>query len=498
MESATRGRRTALVAMLAAALAARALVAWGIPNIYHPDEIFQYFEQAHRVLFGYGIVPWEHHDNVRSWLLPGFIAGVTWLATRVSEAPRFYVGAVHLAMAALSLVVVWVGFQWGERRGGLRGAVLTGLLAAVWFEFVYFGSRTLTEMAAGHLLPLGIWLIWPAGPTDDRKRLLWGGLVLGFVVLLRLQLSPGVAVAALWAGRTHFRTRWLPIAAGGGLAMVLGGIVDAITLSYPLQSLYTNFYVNTVENRASRFGVSPWHWYFGAIVENWRATLLVIVPLCLVALRRDAILAAVAGAIVFSHMLVPHKEYRFIYPAVVLLVILAGLGATRVAEWATERLPRRWPRLAPIALAACVLVGMSIYRAYDRFHWQWGPQRAIILSIYDLQAYDDIQAVGLVNVPWWCSGGQTYLHRDVPIYHLSLDRHRFDDFAGSFNYVVTTADASQIPKPFEMLSSRPYRGGKRIAIYKRGGGVVEVEDRQVEQIIERFEWKNKPGEAKAD
>ena len=49
------------------ALALLALIAFGLrlapvfafPSIDYPDEIFQTIEQAHRLAFGYGVVPWE-------------------------------------------------------------------------------------------------------------------------------------------------------------------------------------------------------------------------------------------------------------------------------------------------------------------------------------------------------------------------------------------------------------------------------------------------------
>jgi hypothetical protein len=40
------------------------------PSLHHPDENFQLFEQAHRIAFGYGIVPWEFRDGIRSPVLP--------------------------------------------------------------------------------------------------------------------------------------------------------------------------------------------------------------------------------------------------------------------------------------------------------------------------------------------------------------------------------------------------------------------------------------------
>jgi GPI mannosyltransferase 3 len=41
---------------------------------FDSDEIFQYLEQAHRLTFGYGIIPWEYAHGIRNWFLPCLIA----------------------------------------------------------------------------------------------------------------------------------------------------------------------------------------------------------------------------------------------------------------------------------------------------------------------------------------------------------------------------------------------------------------------------------------
>ena len=38
------------------------------------------------------------------------------------------------------------------------------------------------------------------------------------------------------------------------------------------------------------------------------------------------LLGILAATILLSHSLVPHKEYRFVYPGLLLLVLLAGIG----------------------------------------------------------------------------------------------------------------------------------------------------------------------------
>lgn len=52
-------------------LAMRLALALLSDHIHHPDKVFQYLEQGHRLVFGYGYVPWEFRFGTRSWIAPG-------------------------------------------------------------------------------------------------------------------------------------------------------------------------------------------------------------------------------------------------------------------------------------------------------------------------------------------------------------------------------------------------------------------------------------------
>src|SRR5271157_4049627 len=69
-------RIAAWLALLAIALGLRVGLAIHFPNVFHPDEIFQTLEPAHRLVYGYGVTTWEWREGIRSWVLPAFLAGV--------------------------------------------------------------------------------------------------------------------------------------------------------------------------------------------------------------------------------------------------------------------------------------------------------------------------------------------------------------------------------------------------------------------------------------
>ena len=56
-----------LILLVAVALRLSAVTLYGT---HHPDEAFQYLEQGHRLVFDYGLVPWEFRYFIRSWLIP--------------------------------------------------------------------------------------------------------------------------------------------------------------------------------------------------------------------------------------------------------------------------------------------------------------------------------------------------------------------------------------------------------------------------------------------
>ena len=148
----SRSHMIALIAVLLFGLAVRLAVLWQGPYLIHPDETFQYFEYAHYFVYRTGVMPWEFFSGIRSYFLPGLIAGVMEIATALGgSSPANYVYAVKALAILLSLSVVYVGFREGDRRFGLAGGLFTAAICALWFELIYFAPAILTEVLASHV-----------------------------------------------------------------------------------------------------------------------------------------------------------------------------------------------------------------------------------------------------------------------------------------------------------------------------------------------------------
>jgi hypothetical protein len=140
-----------LAAVVVLAILLRVVPTVLMPSAVWPDEIFQASEQAFRLVYGSGLIPWEFQFGARSWLLPGVIAVLMELARIAGDGPDYYLPLIAIAFAGLAALPVACCFLWCRRLFGFSGAVFAGMAVATAPELVYFGARTLSEVAAGHL-----------------------------------------------------------------------------------------------------------------------------------------------------------------------------------------------------------------------------------------------------------------------------------------------------------------------------------------------------------
>ncbi len=170
-----------------------------LPSILHPDEVM-WLEQANRLVNHQGLVPWDFQLGERSWLWPGLIAGFMAVGELFGSPPAAGLAGVSVLICIVSLAPVICGFLWGRNVAGFSGAVITGLLNAVWFELVYFYTHPLSESVATAALAAGLYLIYPGRGVPSERRMFIGAAMMGLATVLRPQLIPAVAVAVIAVG----------------------------------------------------------------------------------------------------------------------------------------------------------------------------------------------------------------------------------------------------------------------------------------------------------
>jgi GPI mannosyltransferase 3 len=504
------GERFWLYTILGVAFALRATVAVTQHYVQFPDEIFQYYEQAHRLVFGSGVVPWEFHDGARSWLLPGILAGIMEVTAWFNPNSLSYIDAIRVIASLVSLSVVWVAFKLGLRSGGLGAAVICGTLAAIWFDAVRFAPSVMTEIAAAYPAFGAVWLAERRDPSDTPNAMAFAGILLGLSFSLRFQMAPTLLVIAAFHCRREWSRRWLPLVLSGAATIaVLLGLLDFVTWGAPFQSLVVNYVRNIPQGLSTAIATAPLDQYFVSLFTYWTPWGLLLAALIPLGAVRAPALATAAAVTVLVHSLLGHKEYRFIFFALLSAPILIGLGATRLFEligtgWsAREKASARAAFLAVCAYASAIAWFEGGGRVMRDF-------TAGTLESF-LAAHDQsgLCGLGVMDIGWARTGGYAFLNRDVPLYYAvfhntesvveSMRRHGVelkltvefrgrdlpqydgDDFArhvGAFNYLVAKAH-SGLPgfEPEQCFANSPYADYPTVCLYRRPGTCDAVDEK---------------------
>lgn len=421
-----------------------------IAEMAHPDEIFQTLEPAHRLAYGYGVITWEWRDGIRSWVFPTLLAGVMKSTDWMSRGSTGYLVGIRILLSIVSMTTVWFGFVWAKRAAGTAPAILSAAACAIWYEMIGFAPRAMAEVLAAHFLLAGLYLGVYSEWLPEKRRLFLAALLCGTALSLRIQLAPAVFFAGLYFCRGCWR-RKIPVVMIGLLLPVLAfGVVDALTWAHPFQSFYLYFWENAVQGKSLKYGERPWYWYLLEQVQH----LGPVAILALVGARKSPFLGWMALIILGSHSLLGHKEARFLYPMLPFVIVLSVLGFVDLAKGVCPT-----PRALVLA-GITVFTGCSLLFASQFTYWSKdsGSMRAFAWLSKD----ESVCGVGLYGVPWFNTGGYTYLHHNIPII-LIPGTDQFETEAASFNAVVVREDL-EVNNDFRL--SRCWNGE---CLYRRTG-----------------------------
>ena len=457
-----------LLPVLALAFVARAAIALSGDFVLHPDEIMQYLEPAHRLVFGNGAHFWEYFYGARSWLVPGLVAGVLKLFDIVGLGqPFWYVGGVKLAFCAISLLIPAGMYFFARWHFGETAARVALLMGAFWYELVGFAHKPMTEFVATALLVSLLALC--VRPGSDKLRLVFMVAVLAVLTAaIRVQYAP---LALLVLGLFFLRTeKKMQLALAAATVFVAVGIFDAITWD---GGLFHSYIVNIRVNLALgdlRVGESPaWQFLYWLLIAN-----MGLVALCVLALpdfRRYGFLLTLIALTLLIHSAQSHKEYRFIFVVIPLWLLISADFVVWFASRASAGRSRM--SLGPTSLvltasfAAVSLAGIlnalpyqdRVYKAYSRETGIVGflrNQDPIFAAYRYLASAPGVSAVWQVDRPYFNLPGYYYLHRAIPFYDTNTGRLIFADqektemegmeaIAASVSHIVSADPATFAP-----------------------------------------------------
>ena len=441
--------------VLALAFAARAAVALSGDFVLHPDEIVQYLEQAHRLVFGSGVTYWEYFYGARSWLVPGAVAGVLLLFDAVGLGqPSWYVGGVKLLFCAISLAIpagmyLFARRHFGETTG--RAALLAG---AFWYELVGFAHKPMTEFVAS--APLLALLALSVRPSLDNARTVWTAAFLAVLTpAIRLQYAPA---ALLLLGIVFLRTGkriQLTLAAAGFAAAF--GLFDAVTWNGGLFHSYLTIIRYHLIVGPLRTAESPAYQYLLWLALAGLGLSLLCLAAALRRPRRYGFLLGLIALVVLVHSLQTHKEYRYIFAVIPLWLLVGADLAARLAALGDGR--RRLAGLAAAGFAAVSLAGiLNALPWQDRVYRAWSRETGAVNFVRNqdpifpayryLARAPGVTGIWQVDRRYYNLPGYYYLHRNVPFYDLSTGRGlrgNLEAVSSRVSHIVSAAPGFSVP-----------------------------------------------------
>ncbi|MBL8912793.1 MAG: hypothetical protein JNM17_19025 [Archangium sp.] len=412
-----------LIFGLSVGLVSRLIFAFSDDGLWWPDEYYQALEPAHRAVFGYGWQAWEFIDGARNWTLPGIVA----LVLKFANALRLpLIPSVEVFCVLINVSTIIAVYVLSKSLGASRWA---SSLAATVFSFmglaVFMSPRTMGEGWSALPVTLAFALLF----RRETRGLIIAGLLLSLAVALRLQ-NGLFCLGALVIAFRHARREGLVLLGVLGVGALIYGLIDLFTWGSFFHSAITYIRFNLIEGRASSFGTHPFWLYVTSLITSEGATVIPLVLLSLIAMRRSREVPLMIITFLVVHSLIPHKELRFVFPVLPLLAAHAAMGLDLVKPQVQG---------AVVTLALLSLASLP-WLTYGRLGISdpprdlpaldhGGPYNRLLQKAGQL---DDLCGLRINGFVHWRTGGYAYFHKNAPLYRAEKPA----EGEGHFNYVI--------------------------------------------------------------
>jgi hypothetical protein len=403
-------------AVLALALCAFALKCWYAatsPGFYSGDDV-----EIHEMSLGTLL-----HMRWSIWDLrnPTFPLGIVFPAQYAASVlgirdVGMLVIAGRVMVAAISSAGVWLVWRIGRRCWSAEPgyAIVAAALFASAKLSIAFGSTELPRPVSTVFVLAGFLLL-------QHRRVgasLAAGIVLGVAACLRFSeivfLLPAVALLAA-------ERRWRDAVGAGVLAtltmLLVLGFSDAWYWGDAFHSVRAAIDYTLVQRGSSR-GFEPAWWYLAGVAQ-WST--LPVAALALAGCRTEWRLALWAILPLLMLSTLPHKEARYMIPAVPFVCLLAAEGLRRAAAARRSGAAPRW--LGPV-----LVTGLGIGLVHDAAHYRLPRSNAEVRFLRMLQREGQTPP-RLVAEQAWRIGSQLYLP-GVPLADLDPVRIANADYLG--------------------------------------------------------------------
>lgn len=295
---------------------------------------------------------WEFGARIRGSALPWIATGVWQLTAAIGITDPFVItGLLRLITALLAFVVLRHALRaiGPSLSPPIRSALERVTWTLWWMPFLCV--RFAAETWSGLWLLAGIALL--VAPAANARQLTWAGVCLAMAVWVRPPVAVAVAgvLAWWWTVRRPPRVALTQLILVAFAVLALSVLADSLFYRTPTCSIARYAALGITGHPDHEFGALPWWYYFPWVVKYAvppvGLAILLAFGLLLWKDRRHPLVWAIVPFLIL-HMVVAHKEPRFLYP---LAPLMPWLLVTGWRLWGTHGHPV-WGRIVRAVLIA--------------------------------------------------------------------------------------------------------------------------------------------------
>ncbi|XP_043802734.1 probable Dol-P-Man:Man(7)GlcNAc(2)-PP-Dol alpha-1,6-mannosyltransferase [Apis laboriosa] len=295
-------------------------------------------QAMHDILYhGFNLSEYDHHEFpgvvprsfVGSIIVSGLASPLIAIINYM-QINKFF--AQYVVRATLGLLVIGTLKLYRDALQSIFGLQFTKWFVAITitqYHFMYYLSRTLPNIMTMPLVLLALygWL------KQSHIIFIWSSAAA--IIIFRAELAMLLGLFLLYdiANKKLTILRLFKIAVPAGIFfLTLTIAIDSIFWKRLLWPEGEVFYFNTILNKSSEWGTSPFLWYFYSALPRGLAFSYFLIPLGMLwdARVRTLTIPGIAFVALFSFL--PHKELRFIIYVFPLLNVSAAVVCHRIWE----------------------------------------------------------------------------------------------------------------------------------------------------------------------